>query len=152
MKKIIYLCFFLFSMNFSFSQIWKNSVRFEPSQSEVKESKASVSVRAFITDGWHVFSKIHDPSKSDGIGLPLEMSLKGKGFRTQGTFTETPNAMPHTDEFGISQVLEGSAVFSQTLFLTDATAEGTILLDGQVCSDTEGCYPFKVEFPFHLKK
>lgn len=151
MKYILILfSFFIFSSS-AFSQIWKNSVQFKMETQKQSDTEYSIVITANITKNWHVFSKIHDNKKSDGIGLPAEMSVKGNGFKTVGNFTETPKAIPHKDEFGISQILENKAVFSQKIKRTKGDISGIAILEGQVCSDTEGYYPFKVEYDLTIQ-
>lgn len=151
--KYLVIIFYLFALsNFSTAQIWKNSINFEINTHSKENNLASVTITANITKGWHVFSKTHDSSKADGIGLPVIMTVTGKGIKTEGTFIEKPMAIPHKDEFGISQVLENTATFTQNIKIKQSNVSGIAILEGQVCSDEAGCYPFKKEFEFTINQ
>lgn len=151
MKKILYLFSLLLISNLAFSQLWKNSVRFESTTQKINATEYTITITATITKGWHIFSKTHDSKKADGIGLPVEMTVSGKDIQAMGAFRETPKAKKHTDEFGLSMILENKAFFTQKVTTKSQVANGIVTLEGQVCSDTEGCYPFKTEFPIQLK-
>lgn len=154
MKHIIFTLFIFFILG-SFkcsSQIWKESLNLEFTAEKINDSTAKLSIVADITPGWHVFSKHHDPNKSDFIGLPLEISVAGDGLEKLGEFTETPSAHELHDEFGTSMILENKAIFSQSIRLLKDNAKGVMTINGQVCSDEKGCFPFKKDYDFELNE
>lgn len=150
MKKSLGLLIALLVFTGAFAQPWKNSLKLDLTTQKIDDQTAVLTVKATITKDWHIFSKNHDPNKSDFIGMPTVMKVKGKGFTTIDKFTESPKATVIHDEFGESLELLNTATFSQKIKLSDSKATGTVVLEGQVCNDILGCIPFDKEFTFKL--
>lgn len=150
MKFLGLLFTFIISVT-AFSQPWKEYLNLSFSTEKIDDQSAYLIIEAKIANGWHIFSKNHDPNKSDFIGLPTVMVLKNsKNIVVNGSFSESPKAKEHHDEFGLSLIFEKKAVFKQKINLKNQEGKGTVLLEGQVCHDEMGCIPFDREFEFEL--
>lgn len=144
------LSFFLTSL--VYAQPWKESVKFSFSTEKIDDQSAYLIVDVTIAKDWHIFSKDHDPNKSDFIGMPTTfVVVKSKDYETVGKFTEAPKAKVHNDEFGVSLIYENKAVFKQKIKLKRGAVKGSLVFEGQVCHDEKGCIPFDKEFEFELK-
>lgn len=150
MKKILGLLIAIIFVSSAIAQPWKNSLKLDVSTKKIDDQTALITINASITKDWHIFSKFHDPNKSDFIGMPTVVKFKGKGFKAIGNYTETPKAKAVHDEFGVSLELLNNATFTQKVRLTDKNASGTVSIEGQVCNDIQGCIPFEKEFDFKL--
>lgn len=150
--RFLSLVFSLFITTIALAQPWKESVKFSFSTEKIDDQTAYLVVDVNITKDWHIFSKDHDPNKSDFIGMPTTLTVaKSKDFTAVGKFTETPKAKVHNDEFGVSLIFENKATFKQKIKVNQATVKGSFVLEGQVCHDEKGCIPFDKEFTFELK-
>ncbi len=151
MKYLVVIFSFLVA-TLSFAQPWKDQLKFNFSTQKIDDKSAYLIVDLTIAKDWHIFSKNHDPNKSDFIGMPTTLTLKkNKDYALIDKFTEEPKAKVHNDEFGVSLIFENKATFKQKIELKNTTAKGTVLLEGQVCHDEKGCIPFDIEFDFNLK-
>lgn len=149
--KFLSLLFTFFLSAIVFSQPWKDYLNLSFSTEKIDDQSAYLVIEAKIANGWHIFSKNHDPNKSDFIGLPTVMVVKNnKDAVSIGSFSESPKAKEHHDEFGLSLIFEKKAVFKQKVSLKNKEAKGIVLIEGQVCHDEMGCIPFDREFNFEL--
>lgn len=149
--RFITVLFSFFFATLAFSQPWKESLKLSFSTEKINDESAYLVIDVSITKDWHIFSKNHDPNKSDFIGMPTTMVLsKSKDYIAIGKFTESPKAKVHNDEFGVSLIFLNKATFKQKIELKSSTAKGTVLFEGQVCHDEKGCIPFDKEFTFDL--
>ena len=150
--KYLVIIFSFFVATLSFAQPWKERLKFNVSTQKIDDKSAYLVIDVMITKDWHIFSKNHDPNKSDFIGMPTTLTLKkNKNYVTMGKFTEEPKAKVHNDEFGVSLIFEDKATFKQKIELKTTTAKVSAVLEGQVCHDEQGCIPFDIEFDFDLK-
>lgn len=149
-KIVSFLLSFLF-ITLGFSQPWKESLNFKFSTEKIDDKSAYLVVEVSMKKDWHIFAKNHDPNKSDFIGMPTTIEVsKSKTHKTIGSFTETPKAKVHHDEFGESLIFENKATFKQKIELSSSSTKGTLVIEGQVCHDEQGCIPFDNEFEFAL--
>lgn len=152
MTKFLSIFFSFFISTLVFAQPWKDYLNFTFSTQKIDDQTAALVVEVKIADQWHVFSKYHDPNKSDFIGMPTTLTLvKNTGFKALGAFAESPKAKEHKDEFGVHQIFEKKVTFTQKISLLDKEVKnGKFILEGQVCHDEKGCIPFDKEFEFSL--
>ncbi len=149
--RFIPILFSFFFVTLAFAQPWKESLKFSQSIEKINDKTAYLVIDVTITKDWHIFSKNHDPNKSDFIGMPTTLELKkSKDYVAHGTLTESPKAKVHNDEFGVSLIFLNKATFKQKIELKNSTAKATVIFEGQVCHDIKGCIPFDKEFTFDL--
>lgn len=122
----------------------ENPVTWSAETSEESDNKVTISLKAGIVEGWHLYSQ-----HQNGTGLPLKISLdQTANFRPNNSlfWNETPK---YSEEFEpilktTERYLAGEATFSTSIIRATADSFAVVIkIEGQACQDDGMCVPIE---------
>ena len=122
----------------------ENPVTWSAETSEESDNKVTISLKAGIVEGWHLYSQ-----HQNGTGLPLKLSLdQTADFRPNNSlfWNETPK---YSEEFEpilktTERYLAGEATFTTSIIRATADSFAVVIkIEGQACQDDGMCVPIE---------
>ena len=122
----------------------ENPVTWSAETSEESDNKVTISLKAEILEGWHLYSQ-----HQNGIGMPLKLELQQTAdFRPNNSlfWNETPK---YSEEFEpilktTERYLVGEATFTTSIIRATADSFAVVVkIEGQACQDDGMCVPIE---------
>lgn len=122
----------------------ENPVTWNAEAQEADASKVTISLKANIVPGWHLYSQ-----HQNGTGLPLKLSLEQTADfipNNSRFWNETPEYTEKYEEFlkTTERYLAGEATFSTSIIRASADSFAVVIkIEGQACQDDGMCVPIE---------
>lgn len=125
----------------------KKHVRWAGNFTYTSEQAGTLSITAFVDQGWHLYSMENPPNPT-----VFDVSFDN-GYRLSGKMKE-PKPVKENDEYlgPVAFFKEAKVVFTgQVTFSNGKAGKATVLVEGQVCTDDNGeCLPFSEKIEIQI--